>query len=105
MRIWRARSQAISFGVSSAAAAAPGFEKIPTVLMSGIEQELLVPFRAQDRALDDLGLESHLLHSAFDAPTRRDMLLWVANDATLPNLLPSDFKLRFDEYNHFCVRL
>ena len=55
-------SQRISFGTSSAAAGTPGFEMMPTVLMSGIEQKFLVPFRAGNRAFHDAGLEAQTLH-------------------------------------------
>ena len=39
-----------------------GLEMIPTVLMMGIEEKLLVPFGAENRAFHDAGLESEFAH-------------------------------------------
>src|SRR6266446_204508 len=101
----RARSQATSLGTRSTAAVTPGLEKIPTVLMSGIQEEFLVPFRAQDGALDDSGFVAHLSHGVFHALAGGAVQLRVAHDSALSNLPPAGFKLGLDEYNHFGVRL
>src|SRR5438132_321552 len=100
----RARSQAISFGTSSAASGTPGLEKMQTVLMSGIQQELFVPFRAQDRAVDDRGFEPHILRRLLHALASGAVQLRIAHDPALADLLSAYFKLRLDEYNHFGVR-
>src|SRR5258706_16152212 len=97
----RLRSHATSFGASSTAAATPGLEKIPTVLMSCMQQEFLVPFRAQDRAVDDGCLIAHLPHGVFHALAGGAMQFLVAHDPALSNLTPANFKLGLDEYNHF----
>src|SRR5260370_39322026 len=105
MRRPRALSHLISLGTSSAAAGTSGLEKMPTVLMSGIQEEFLVPFRAQDRAFDNVGSVVHLAHGVFHSLTGGPMQLGVAHDSALPNLPSAYFKLWFDEYNHFPLRL
>src|SRR5437867_12807168 len=100
----RARSQATSLGTSSTAAVTPGLEKIPMVLISGIQEEFLVPFRAQDRALDDVRSKAHLSHGVYHAVAGGAVQLGVPHDAALSNLPPPGFKLGLDEYNHFRVR-
>src|SRR3979490_2584055 len=99
MRNPRACSQVMSLGTRPAAAGTPGFEKIPTVLMSGIEQELLVPFSAQNRALDDVLFIAYPSHSRLDALASRAVQLRIAHDAALADLLSAHFKLWLDEYN------
>ena len=78
-----------------------GLEMIPTVLMTGIEEKLLVPFGAENGAFHDAGLESELPHGAGSPGRKRPG--GVAGSRTMPPLptwpLP-DFKLRFDQYNH-----
>src|SRR5262252_5959190 len=101
----RALSQSISFGTSSAAVAIPGLEKMPTVLMACIEQVFLVPFRAQDRAFDNVGPVAHLSHGRFHSLASRPPQLGVAHDAAFPYVMPPHLKLRLDEYNHFAARL
>src|SRR5664280_1667602 len=61
----RWRSHSISLGTRAPAAGAFGLEMIPTVLMTGIEEKLLVPFGAGDGALDDGGLEPDFAHGPF----------------------------------------
>src|ERR1035438_957888 len=56
----RGRSHSISLGTRAPAAGAFGLEMMPTVLMTGIEEKLLVPFGAGDGALDEGGLEPDL---------------------------------------------
>src|ERR1700685_1219123 len=101
MRRPRTRSQSISFGASSAAAGTPGLEKMPTVLMSGIEQELLVSFRAQDGTLDNVSLKIHLTNCRFDTLAGRLMQLGIADDATLSHLFPAHFELGLDQHHPF----
>src|SRR5579859_1771292 len=93
-------SHAISFGTSLVAAATSGFEMMPTVLMSGIKQEFLVSFRAQDRTLDDARIESQALHGFRDSQARRLVQFGPAHDAAFAHLSPPHFKLWLDEYNH-----
>src|SRR3989442_12977604 len=97
----RVSSQRISLGTSSAAAGTSGLEKMPTVLMSGIQKKFLIPFRAQDGALDDVGSVVHLPHGMFDSLAGRAVQFRVPHDATLSHLLSAHFKLWLDEYNHF----
>jgi hypothetical protein len=73
--------------------------------MMGIEEELLVPFGAEDRAVHDTGLESQIPHGAGHPLASGLVELRVANDAALANLPLSHFKLRFDQYNHLPGRL
>jgi hypothetical protein len=68
--------------------------------MMGIEEELLVPFGAEDGAVHDTGLESKYPHRAGHPFASGLVELRVANDAALANLSLPDFKLRFDQYNH-----
>src|SRR5215471_21374846 len=86
-------------GTITVAALALGFEMMPTVLISGIEEEFLVPFRPRDGAFDDAGTESELLHSAFYPLTGSLMLDRVAHNAAFADLALAGFELRFDQYN------
>src|SRR6185369_735361 len=97
----RWRSHSISLDTSAPAAGEFGLETIPTVLMTGIEEKLLVPFGAGDGALDDSGLESEFAHGPFDCFASRQVQLGIANDAAFAYLALAHFKLRFDQYNHF----
>src|SRR4051794_6313306 len=104
VEIPRCLSQSISFGTSSGAASDPGFEMIPTVLMTGMQQELLVAFGAEDGAVHDLRGESELLDGQPDAVARALVDGRVADDPAFPYLPPAGFKLRLDQYNHLPVR-
>src|SRR5664280_3041660 len=96
----RWRSHSISLGTRSAAAGEFGLDMMPTVLMTGIEEKLLVPFGAGDGALDDSGLESEFAHGPFDFLASRPVQFRLANDAAPAYLALAHFKLRFDQYNH-----
>src|ERR1035438_4430507 len=96
----RGRSHSSSFGANSTAAGALGLEMTPTVLMMGIEEKLLVPFGAQDRAGHDTGLESEFPHGFGDAVTGGLVEWRIPNDASLADLTLPDLELRFDQYNH-----
>src|SRR4051812_11269196 len=98
MRAWmaRRRSHSRSFGTSSEAPGALGFEMIPTVLMTGIEEELPIPFRARDGAFDDVGSEVHVAHGLLHFVAHRLMELGIAHDASLAYLGFAHLKLRFD---------
>src|ERR1043166_6031506 len=96
----RACSHSISLGTMSRAASDPGLEMTPAVLMMGIEEELPVSFRAEDGAVHDLRFESEVAHRLDHPPAGRLMQFGVANNAALAHLALSDFKLRFDPYNH-----
>src|SRR3954463_8892447 len=104
VEIPRCLSQSISFGTSSGAASDPGFEMIPMVLMTGMQQELLVAFGAEDGAVHDLRSESELLDGQPDAVARGLVDGRVADDPALAHLSPAGFKLRLDQYNHLPVR-
>src|SRR5689334_11850957 len=106
MRTWIARrfSHSISFGTRSPAAVAFGLEMIPTVLMMGIEQEFLIAFGADNRALDQFGLKTEFAHGPFHPFASGAMQFGVAHDAALSHLALAHFKLRFDQYNHAASR-
>src|SRR5438046_2084454 len=101
----RARSHSISWGTSSAAAETSGFEKTPTVLMSGIQQEFLVSFRPQDRTLDNIRSVAHLPRRTLHTTAGEPMEFRFTNNTAPSYLFPAHFKLWFDEYNHFAGRL
>src|ERR1019366_9241521 len=96
----RWRSHSISLGTKSAAAAEFGLDMMPTVLMTGIEEKLLVPFGAGDRAFHNSGLEPDFAHGPFHFLASRPVQFRLANDAALAHLALAHFKLRFDQYNH-----
>src|SRR5664279_6171208 len=96
----RWRSHSISLGTRSLAAGEFGLEMMPTVLMTGIEEKLLVPFGAGDGAFDDGGLEPAFAHGPLDFFASRLVQPGVANDAALAYQALAHFKLRFDQYNH-----
>src|ERR1700675_1195165 len=96
----RWRNHSINLGTRPSAAGEFGLETMPTVLMTGIEEKLLVPFGAGDRALDDGSLESGFAHGAFDFFASRPVQLGSANDAALAYLALAHFKLRLDQYTH-----
>src|SRR5260370_14835993 len=96
----RSASHASSLGTSSAAAGTPGFEMMPTVLMTGIEQELLIAFRAGDGTIHDARFEAQALHGVFHARARFAMKFRRAHDAAFAHLALPHFKLWLDEYNH-----
>ncbi len=83
-----------------AAAAEFGLETIPTVLMVGIEEELLVSFGAEDGAFHHAGLESEFAHGPRHPLASGLVDCRVAHDAALAHLAPAGFKLRLDQYNH-----
>src|SRR3989442_8604684 len=101
----RSPSHSIRLGTSSTAAGTSGFEKMPTVLMSGIQEKFLIPFRAQYRALDDVRSVVHLAHGVLDATAGRPVQPGFTHDSAPTYLLPAHFKLWLDEYNHFARRL
>ena len=82
-----------------AACAEFGLEQIPTVLMAGMEQKLLVPFRARI-GLSMMRSESEFLHRALHAFAGSLVQRRIANDAALTHLALAHFELRFDQYNH-----
>src|SRR5579864_442585 len=93
-------SQASSFGTSSAAARTPGFEIMPTVLMTGIKQELLVAFRAGYGTFHDACFEPQALHRVLHARARFAMQFRRAHDAAFADLTFPHLELWLDEYNH-----
>src|ERR1039457_5052284 len=96
----RWRSHSISLGTRAPAAGEFGLEMMPTVLMMGIEEKLLVPFGAGDGGLDDSGLESEFAHGPFDFLASLSVQFRLANAAALAYLALAHFELRFDQYNH-----
>src|ERR1035441_9040575 len=105
----RWRSHSISLGTSSPAASEFGLDMMPTVLMKGIEEKilisvieekLLVPFGAGDGALDNRGFEPDFAHGPFHFLASRPVQFRLAHDAALADLALAHFKLRFDQYNH-----
>src|ERR1044072_3540750 len=95
----RCCSHAISSGTSFSAAPTPGLEMMPTVLISGIEEKLLVPFRPQNGAIDDAGSESELSHGALHPLASCGVHRRIAHDAALAYLTLPRFELGFDQYN------
>src|ERR1051326_3305611 len=89
-----------SFGTSSTAAGTPGFEMMPTVLMTGIEQELLIAFRAGDGTFHDGRFETQALHRAFHALTRGAMQFRRPHDAAFADLAFPHLELWLVGYNH-----
>src|SRR5579859_922070 len=96
----RAPSQATNCGTSPLAAGAPGLEMIPTVLMVGIEEEFLIPFRAKNWTVHDVGLESELVYGGLDALAGGLMQQRLADDPPFADLPLADLELRLDQYNH-----
>jgi hypothetical protein len=92
----RPRSHSISAGTILAAAAEFGFEMIPTVLMVGIEQELLVSFGAEDGTFHHAGFESEFAYRPRDPLASSLVDGGIAHDAAFAHLAPAGFKLRFD---------
>src|ERR1035437_9771352 len=101
----RWRNHSMSLGTRPPAAGEFGLEMMPTVLMTGIEEKILVPFGAGGGALDDGGLESDFAHGPFDFLASRPVQFRLANDAALAHLALAHFKLRFDQYNHLAAGL
>src|SRR5208283_802075 len=85
----RSRSHSSSRGTIARASAEFGLEQMPTVLMVGIEQELLVPFGAEDGAFDHIGAEAEIRRGPFDTLARRLVNLGPAYDAALAHLAPA----------------
>src|SRR5690348_14803592 len=81
----------------------PGLDMMPTTLTSGIQEELLVSFRPQDRARNDCGLEAERTHRVVDASAGLLVQRWLANNSSFAYLLAFEFKLRLYQDNHFCV--
>src|ERR1039457_3507682 len=96
----RPRSHSISSGTTLSAGWEFGFEMIPTVLMMGIKEELLVSFGAEDGTFHHAGFESEFAHGPRDSFASSLVDLWVAYNATPANLALAGFKLRFDQYNY-----
>ena len=82
----------------------PGFEMMPTTLMSGMEEELPVAFRAQDRGRNDLGVKAELSHGLLYALARLVVQCRIAHNSSLAHLVPFHFELRLYQNNHFGVR-
>src|ERR1035437_1749223 len=95
----RPRSHSMSAGTMLAAAAEFGFEMIPTVLMVGIEEELLVSFGAENGTFHYAGLESEFAHGPRDSLASGLVEFRLAHDAALAHLALAGFKLRLDQYN------
>jgi len=53
----------------SAACRLRGLETMATLLTAGMQQELFIAFRAQNRAIHNLGLESERFHRGANAFT------------------------------------
>src|SRR5690348_15432340 len=99
----RRSSHSISSGTSIVAALAPGLEMMPTVLISGIEEKLFVPFRPQNGAGDDACSESELSHGAVHPFTRGSVRRRIAHDPPLADLTLPGFELGFDQYNQLRI--
>src|SRR5580700_10076972 len=63
-----------------------GLEPIPTLSTPGMQKKLLLPFRAQYRAIHQARLESKFVHGAFDAVASGAVQFRLANDAALAHL-------------------
>src|SRR5689334_17055012 len=103
MAMWRSRSQSSRWGTISGACGEAGLEMIPTVLMVGMEKELLVAFGAEYRTFHDAGLESELSHSLTHPVTDGLVELRFADDTALADLALAHLELRFDQYNHLPI--
>src|SRR5471032_2148484 len=99
----RRSSHSVSVGTISPAAGELGFEMMPTVLMVGIEETLLVPFGAEDGAFDDAGFESEFAHRPLHPVASRTVEFRTADDSALAKPAQACFKLRFDQYNHLAA--
>src|SRR4051812_9538737 len=96
----RCLSHSMISGTIFAAWSEPGLEMIPTVLMTGIQQELLISFGAKDRAIHNFRLESEFLygvsHPVAGSPVQRG----IADNTASSHLASAYFELRLDQYNH-----
>src|ERR1035437_10027854 len=99
----RSCSHVMSFGTMSSAVVTPGFEMIPTVLMTGIQQKLLIPFGAENRALHHDGLEPVFADGRGDAFANGLVNPGIAHDSALAHLALPGLELRFDQYNHLPI--
>src|SRR5579883_1046286 len=81
------------------AASEPGLEMSPTVLMMGIEEELLVPFGAEDGAVHDVRFKPEFAHSLHHPLAGRLVEGRIADNSALSDLSFPDFELRLDQYN------
>src|SRR4051794_7623662 len=100
-RCW---SQAMISGTILPACSDPGLETIPTVLMTGIQQELLVSFGAVDGTLHHVRDESEFLDGAPDTVAGGLVQRGIAHDTALPDLPFAYLKLRLDQDNHLPLR-
>src|SRR5579884_1811916 len=100
----RFSSHSSNCGTSFPAALLPGFDRIPTALMSGIQQKLAIAFGSANRAFHNIGLESERLDGDPDARAGRGVQRRIADNTPLSDLAPFDFELRFYENNHFAIR-
>jgi hypothetical protein len=68
-----------------------------------MEQKLLIPFRAQYRAIHQARLKSEVPHGALDTVTGGAVQLRIANDAALAYLASAHLELRFDQDRHLAA--
>src|SRR4051794_7156868 len=101
----RCFSHAMISGTILPACSEPGLETIPTVLMTGMQQKLLVSFRAVDGTLHHAGGEPEFFDGRSNAVACGPMQRRVAHNATLSDLALANFELRLDQYNHLPLRL
>ena len=74
-----------------------GREKMPTVLMSCIEEEFLVSFGAEDGAVNDVGAVAEGVGGGGDAVDRLLVQFRFADDAAFSDLFTAYFKLGLHE--------
>src|SRR5262245_32618069 len=73
---------------------------IPTVLMMGMEEKLLVSFRAENGTVHDLRFESEFARGPGHPFAGRLVQFGLADNPSFAHLALTYFKLRFDQYNH-----
>src|ERR1700683_844681 len=83
MPIPRSRRHETSCGATPAGGVEFGLQKIPTVLIPGMQKKLLAPFRAQYRDIHQTRLESIFAHRAFEADAAARRQFRIANNAAL----------------------
>src|SRR6188768_3037861 len=91
----RSPSQPRSLARISGADSMFGREKMPTVLMSGIEQEFLVAFGAENGAVDDVDFVAERDGGVGNAVDGLLVQHAIADDSAFSDLFASDFELRF----------
>src|ERR1035437_4499210 len=100
-RIRRIPSQSSSPGTTTTAAVLPGFETMPTVSIGCIEQELAIPFSAEDRALHQCRAEPECFDGGFNSGADFGMQSGVSDDSASAHLAATGLELPLYQHNEF----